>query len=212
MNVSAFESLTRPRLPFPVRELAQRLWDAIIVGAGHNGLACAAYLARAGKQVLVLESRDRLGGACTLEEHWPGVYMSPCAYLAGLLHPLVIEELNLPARGFSWTPALNGLFVPFEDGSSVQLYDDDRQCEAELRRFSPGDVEGWRAYSDVIRRLRDALRPDGEDDVWIGDAPTPEQIEDRLAGDDEARSLLYEWSMAELVDRYFSDDACVMPI
>jgi phytoene dehydrogenase-like protein len=169
-------------------------------------LACAAYLARAGKQVLVLESRHRLGGACTLEQPWPGVYLSPCAYLAGLLHPLVIEELNLPARGFDWTPASNGLFVPFEDGSSIQLYDDDEQCEAELRRFSPGDVEGWRAYSDVIRRLRDALRPSGRADAWIGDAPTPEQIDDRLAGDQEARCLLYEWSMAEFVDHYLSDE------
>jgi phytoene dehydrogenase-like protein len=119
---------------------------------------------------------------------------------------LVIEELNLPARGFDWTPASNGLFVPFEDGSSVQLYDDDDQCEAELRRVFPRDIEGWRAYSDVIRRLRDALRPAGAGDTWIGEAPSPEQIDDRLGGDEEARCLLYEWSMAEFVDRYLSDE------
>ena len=114
-----------------------------------------------GKRVLVLESRERIGGACTIEEPFPGVRMSPCAYLAGLLHPLVVEELNLPQRGFAWTPAVNGLFVPFLDGSSIQLWDDDDQCEDEIRRFSRGDVEGWRAMSDVIRRLRDALRPAG---------------------------------------------------
>ena len=68
-------------------------WDVIVVGAGHNGLACAAYLARAGKSVLVLEARERVGGACTIHEVWPGHRISPCAYLAGLLHPLVIEEL-----------------------------------------------------------------------------------------------------------------------
>src|SRR5581483_7120114 len=115
----------------PISELAHERWDALIVGAGHNGLTCAAYLARAGKRVLVLESRDRIGGACTIEEPWSGVRVSPCAYLAGLLHPLVVKELDLPRRGFRWTPASNGLFVPFEDGSSVQLYDDDAQCEAE---------------------------------------------------------------------------------
>src|SRR4051812_28651649 len=119
-------------MPASLRQLAARAWDVVIVGAGHNGLACAAYLGRAGKRVLVLEARERIGGACTIEEPWPGVRMSPCAYLAGLLHPLVIEELDLPSRGFSWTPASNGLFVPFEDGSSVQFYDDDAACEAEL--------------------------------------------------------------------------------
>src|SRR4051812_21221885 len=134
---SAVDSLGRIGLPAPVRELASRAWDAIIVGAGHNGLTCAAYLARAGKRVLVLEARERIGGACTLEEAWPGVRMSPCAYLCGLLHPLVIEELGLAARGFTWIPASNGMFVPFDDGSSVQLWNDDDACEAEIRRFSP---------------------------------------------------------------------------
>src|SRR6201996_3224930 len=99
-------SLGEVGLPAPIRELASRTWDTIIVGAGHNGLACAAYLARAGQRVLVLESRARVGGACTIEEPFPGVLMSPCAYLAGLLHPLVVEELELPKRGFHWTPAV----------------------------------------------------------------------------------------------------------
>src|SRR3974390_2522349 len=126
-------------------ELSTRTWDVIVVGAGHNGLACAAYLARAGKRVLVLEGRPRVGGACTIEEPFPGVRMSPCAYLAGLLHPLVIRELELLKRGFQWTPAVNGLFVPFLDGSSIQLWDDDAKCEDEVRRLSPADVNGWNA-------------------------------------------------------------------
>ena len=89
-----------------------RQWDAIIVGAGHNGLTCAAFLARAGKHVLVLEARDRIGGACTLHEPWPGYRVSPCAYLCGLLHPLIIDELNLPAHGFEspgWAARLPAL-------------------------------------------------------------------------------------------------------
>jgi phytoene dehydrogenase-like protein len=206
MELGAAQVLGEIGLPAPVRELAARTWDVIVVGAGHNGLACAAYLARAGQRVLVLESRSRIGGACTIEEPFPQVRMSPCAYLAGLLHPLVIEELELPRRGFAWTPAVNGLFVPFLDGSSVQLWDDDERCAEEVRRLAPGDVDGWRAMNDVIRRLRDALRPEGDSDIWIGDAPTREQIEDKLGGDDEARALLFEWSMAEFVECYLLDE------
>ena len=207
-------------MPVPLRELAAKTWDVIVVGAGHNGLACAAYLARAGQQVLVIESRARVGGACTIEEPFPGVRMSPCAYLAGLLHPLVVEELELPRRGFQWTPAVNGLFVPFLDGSSIQLWDDDERCIEEVRALAPGDVDGFNAMSDVIRRLRDAIRPPGDKsgkkpaqendssarDFWIGDAPTRDEIEERLGDDTEARSLLFDWSMAEFVERYLRDE------
>ena len=207
-------------LPIPIATLASQTWDTIIVGAGHNGLACSAYLARAGQRVLVIESRARVGGACTIEEPFPGVRMSPCAYLAGLLHPLVVEELDLATRGFTWTPAVNGLFVPFLDGSSIQLWDDDERCAAEVRALAPGDVEGFRAMGDVIRRLRDALRPapnphlkgaaawfnDLPNDMWLGEPPTREQIEDRLANDPEARSVLFDWSMAEFVERYIEDE------
>ena len=193
-------------LPVPIRELAAKTWDVIVVGAGHNGLACAAYLARAGQRVLVVESRARVGGACTIEEPFPGVRMSPCAYLAGLLHPVVLEELGLSRRGYVWTPAVNGLFVPFLDGSSIQLWDDDDRCAEEVRALAPGDVEGWRAMSDVIRRLRDRLRPAGEGDVWIGEPPTREQIEERLGDDPEAKSVLFDWSMAEFVERYLQDE------
>ena len=130
-------------LPAPIRDLAQRRWDVIVVGAGHNGLTCAAYLARAGKQVLVLEARERIGGACTLEETWPGYRISPCAYLAGLLHPLVIDELNFAAYGYHWTPAVAGMFVPFDDGSSIQLWDDDVRCAAEICNQALGKRKGF---------------------------------------------------------------------
>lgn len=205
-HASALASSGRVGLPAPIKELSARTWDAIVVGAGHNGLTCAAYLARAGKRVLVLEARERVGGACTMDEPWPGVRMSPCAYLAGLLHPLVIEELDFKKYGYEWTPAINGLFVPFEDGSSVQLYDDDDRCEEEIRRFSPGDAEGWRAMHDVMIRARDLIRPDDERDLWIGPPPTRAQLEERIGDDEEVRGFLFEWSMIEYVERYLQDE------
>jgi len=194
------------RPPAAVAELARRRWDAVVVGAGHNGLACAAYLARAGKSVLVVEARPRVGGACTTREVWPGFRVSPCAYLVGLLHPLVIAELGLVGLGLAWMPASAGLFVPFEDGEGLQLSDDDDRCEAEVRRLSPGDVAGFRAFADVKRRLRDAIRPAGGGDLWVGRAPGRERLEGLLKGDDDARKLLFEWSMAEYVERFFVDE------
>ena len=206
MNTSAIAALGKVGLPAPLSELAARRWDAIVVGAGHNGLTCAAYLARAGKQVLVLEARERVGGACTMEELWGGVKMSPCAYLVGLLHPLVVDELRMREHGFAWTPATAGLFVPFEDGSSIQLWEDDARCEAEIQRFAPRDVAGWKAMQRVMSGLRDAVRPAGERDLWIGGPPSRDELEARIGGDPELRGLLFDWSMVEFVERYLDDE------
>lgn len=192
-------------LPDSVANLSRQTWDVIVVGAGHNGLACACYLARAGRRVLVLEARDRVGGACTLHETWPGYRISPCAYLMGLFHPRVISELGLEELGLSWTPAVAGMFVPFEDDSSIQFWDDDERCEQEIREFSPGDLYGWRAWNAIKRRLRDALRPDGDADLWLGRPPSRQQIEERLGHDNEAKRFLFDWSMVESVELYFQD-------
>jgi phytoene dehydrogenase-like protein len=209
-NRRTLDTLGELELAGPVQQLRSQKWDAIVVGAGHNGLTCAAYLARAGQKVLVLESRRRVGGACTIDEPWPGFRISPCAYLLGLLHPLVIEELNLPAYGLEWYPATAGLFVPFEDGSSIQLWEEEEQCENEIRRFSARDLDGWRDFCAVKARLRDTLRPTGGGDLWVGKAPTIDEIDDRLGGDHEARHMLFEWSMVECVENYFQDERLQM--
>jgi len=103
-------------------------------------------------------------------------------------------------------PAVNGLFVPFLDGSSVQRWDSDERCEEEIRNFAPGDVEGWRAMNDVLRRLRDALRPAGDGDLWIGEPPTREQIDERLGRDEQSKRVLFDWSMAEFVEYFLRDE------
>ena len=209
-NAPAASILGQIGLPMPVAKLTARRWDVVVVGAGHNGLTCAAYLARFGKRVLVLEARERVGGACTLEETWPGYRVSPCAYVVGLLHPLVIRELEMVQHGFEWTPASGGFFVPFEDGSSIQLWDDEAKAEEELQRFAPKDVKGRRAMHDLMHRMVDALRPMDEKDVWIGRAPTREAIEERLGHDKDAIGLLFEWSMADMVERYLTDERMQM--
>ncbi len=206
MTQSAVVTLGKVGLPAPIAELARKPWDAIIVGGGHNGLTCAFYLARAGKRVLVLEARERIGGACTLEDTWPGYRVSPCAYVVGLLHPRVIEELELPRRGYTWTPAMGGYFVPFEDGSSIQLWDDEAKAEAELRAFSPKDVKGRHDMHDLMKRVCYALRPLDDGDTWLHRAPSREEIERRVGHDPDAIGLLYEWSIAELLDRYLHDE------
>lgn len=208
-HTSAASVLGQIGLSEPISTLAARPWDVIVVGAGHNALTCAAYLARAGKRVLVLEARERVGGANTMEEMWPGVRMSPCAYISGLLHPLVIRELEMVKHGYDFTPAVNGIFVPFEDGSSIQLYEDER-WEAEVRQFAPRDVEGMRAMQAVFDRLNAVVRADAEDGLWVGNPLSRVEIEARLGGDSEARNFLFNWSMIDFVEHYLTDERMQM--
>lgn len=199
-------SQTMGRVHLPLADIKNKKWDAIVIGAGHNGLVCAAYLAKAGKSVLVLEARQVVGGAATLEEVLPGIRMSPCAYVVGLLHSKVISELGLREAGFTWYPADGGMFVPFEDGSSIQFWNDDDRCEEEIRKFSPKDVAGWKAMGALKKRLRDKIRPEGDGDLWIGNPPSREELERRLAGDPDAKALLFDWSMNEMLEKFFQDE------
>ena len=201
------EVLGRVGLPAPVAELARRHWDAIVVGGGHNGLTAAAYLARAGRQVLVLERRDHIGGACTLDQPFPDRrwLVSPCAYLVGLLHPLVVEELGLRRRGYRVAVVDPHLWCPFEDGTSIALWEDaDRSADA-VRALAPRDVDGYRRYSALFERIRRRLR-DGEHDTWVGEAPGREALEELLAGDSEAIEVVFDASIADIVERHVTDE------
>ena len=149
-------------LPEPVASLAARHWDAVIIGGGHNGLSCAAYLARAGQRVLVLEARERLGGACTLERPFldEEYVVSPCAYVVGLLDQLVIDELALAQRGVEVYIADPNLWAPFPDGGSFAHWLDDAKTQASLDAMglSRHDVDGYWAYEHVFDEMRQRLR------------------------------------------------------
>ena len=172
-------------LPEPVAELAKRDWDAIVVGGGHNGLTAAAYLARAGRSVLVLERRERLGGACTLERPFSDerYVVSPCAYVVGLLDDLVIRELELERRGLRYWMADPNLWVPFDDGTAFGQWLDDERTQTNLEQLgvSPSDIEGYWAYEELFDEARRKLRQ-GSRDTWVGDAPSRDEIEELLDG------------------------------
>jgi phytoene dehydrogenase-like protein len=191
-------------------ELAAQPWDAVVVGAGHNGLAAAAYLARAGLSVLVVERRDQVGGACTLERPFsdPRFVISPCAYLVGLLHPLVIEELALARYGYRTFVCDPTQWTPFEDGSSLTQWLDEDRTAKEIHALAPGDVDGYVAYVELFRRIRSRLRAGGDParDTWIGDAPDRAALEGLFADDPEAREVLFEASIADVVERHVRDE------
>jgi len=202
-------SLGEVGLPEPVAKLAERRWDAVVVGGGHNGLTAAAYLARAGRSVLVLERRERLGGACTLERPFSDerYVISPCAYVVGLLDHRVIKELELERRGLRYWMADPNLWVPFEDGTSFGQWLDDSRTQANLEELglSAADIDGYWAYEELFDDARRRLRK-GERDTWVGDSPTREELEELVGGDQTMIDLLFEASIADVLDDHISDE------
>ena len=179
----------------------------VVVGAGHNGLTAAAYLAKQGLRTLVLERRDRVGGACTLEtpfddERW---VVSPCAYLVGLLDPLVIDELDLRRHGYRVHTIDPHIWCPFEDGSAFTMWHDDAKTAESIKAIAPEDVDGYFAYADLFGRIRRALRNNNRD-TWVGDAPTRDEIEALLQHDAEAVDVVFNAPIADVVERHVKSE------
>jgi phytoene dehydrogenase-like protein len=127
--------------------------DAIIIGGGHNGLACAAYLARAGMDVLVLERKNVLGGASVTEERWPGYHISSAAYVVSLMPPQVVRELELERFGYRATILDPDYWAPFPDGTSLTLWGDLQKATEEIAKFSKKDAAAYLEFDKYFSRL-----------------------------------------------------------
>lgn len=137
-----------------------RRYDAIVIGAGHNGLVAACYLAKAKFKVLVLERRDVVGGACVTEESiFPGFKVSTAAYVNSLFRPEIIRELRLADYGFAAIERVPASFSPFDDGRYLMLGRDARSDLHEIAKFSRADAEAYPRYEQMLRRVSTLLEP-----------------------------------------------------
>ena len=128
-------------------------YDSIIVGGGHNGLVAAAYLARGGRKVLVLERRELVGGCAVTEEIWPGYRVSTAAYLTSLLQERIVQELELPRFGYQVDAKDPAFFSAFPDGRHFFMWQDRGKTLGEIGKFSRHDAEVYAAYEDQLERL-----------------------------------------------------------
>lgn len=138
-------------------------YDCVVIGAGHNGLVAAAYLARAGRRVCVLERRDVLGGCCSTEELWPGYRVSPAAYVISLFPPAIIGDLALERHGLEILSRSPSSFTPLEDGRSLVLGAGSEADRRELGRFSARDAERYPEYETFLTRVAEVVEPLMED-------------------------------------------------
>jgi phytoene dehydrogenase-like protein len=140
--------------------MAQRnFYDCVIIGGGHNGLVAAAYLARGGQRVCVLERRHVLGGAATTEELWPGYKVSTAAYVISLFLPQIISDLRLEHYGLSILPRSPSSFTPLPDGRSLLMGPEPGLSQREIAKFSRRDAEVFPRYEAFLERVAKALEP-----------------------------------------------------
>ncbi|MCU0870932.1 MAG: NAD(P)/FAD-dependent oxidoreductase [Pirellulaceae bacterium] len=137
----------------------RKRYDCVVIGGGHNGLVAAAYLAKAGKSVCVLERRHVLGGCATTEELWPGYKVSTAAYVVSLLLPEIIRDLRLKQYGFTILPRNPSSYTPLLDGRSLLMGPDRSRTLQEIAKFSKRDADAYPNYEALLERIAAALEP-----------------------------------------------------
>jgi phytoene dehydrogenase-like protein len=190
-------------------------YHAIIIGGGHNGLTAAAYLARAGRKVLVLERRHVVGGAAVTEEVFPGFRFSVCSYVVSLLRPEIIRELDLPRHGLEILP-LDGTFTPMPDGDYLWRVNDHGKTRREIARHSKLDAEAYDEYGKAMVEMARFVKP-----ILNMTPPDPLSLNPRdlgkllflgkrfraLANQDRVNQLqLLTMSAADFLDQWFETD------
>ena len=190
-------------------------YDAIVIGGGHNGLVNAAYLARAGKKVLVLERRHVLGGAACTEEIIPGFKFSVCSYVVSLLRPEIIRDLNLPKHGLEILP-LDGTFTPMPNGDYLWRVNDHGKTRREIARHSKYDAEAYEEFGKAMLQMCRFVKP-----ILSMVPPDPTKLQPRellklmflgrrfndLPGEDKYNQVqLMTMSAIDFLDQWFETD------
>ncbi len=191
-------------------------YDAIVVGGGHNGLTTAAYLAKAGQRVLVLERRDILGGACVTEEVWPGKRVSRASYVVSMLQPQIVSDLRLEDFGYRAVPLDPAYAALTLDGPMV-FYDDPRATAESIRPISSHDADNFAAFEDRLFRVADFLgpmmlrEPPALGSKRPGDLMSLAREAGRAAGlsrrDVHELVRMFTMSVADMLDEYFEHEA-----